>query len=247
MQELIQKKLKMAAIFRICIAVLAVVSVVSIPLTGVVDMDVIMPVVLVSVNALWICALVYFQKTRPFVMGAKRLAECGGENIADDISLDLPTLPRTQIYCGKRAFYCQKTGVLLPYSEIAWVYKYEKRTNGFVTERAVILRTKDGKSFRLPQLDDEINWLLSNYIIPNSPDLIIGYGAEQKRRYVQLNPDPVMAANKLKRIWGAVLVALGAVLTVVAVVNGTLVSDGGIIILGFIIGGITLIVLGNRK
>ncbi len=194
MSELIEKKIKSAKVFRICLIALLVLAVGSFVVMGFLDnIEVVITPAMLFMNAFWISGVVYYASIHPFMSSIKWLESMGLQNVADDILLDRPTLPRSKIYCGQQALFCKKPCAIIPYAQIAWVHLYESRAYGIAVEKAVIIYTKAGKKFALNSNVDEFKWLLENYIIVHSPSVIIGYGAEQKARYKQL-----MQANKQK-------------------------------------------------
>lgn len=187
MREFIEKKLRAARFFRICLLVLLAGCVGCFVAIGMVeDTEIIIAPVMLSMSGLWISALVYFCSMHPFVRSIKWLEKMGLQNVADDIVLSRPTLPRSKIYCGQYALFSKKPCAIIPYAQIAWVHLYERRAYGIAVEKAVIVYTMDGKKFALNSHTEEFQWLLENYIITHSPNIILGYGAEQKARYKQL-------------------------------------------------------------
>jgi len=126
---------------------------------------------------------------------------------------------------------------------------YERRAYGIAVEKAVIVYTKDGKKFSLNSNADEFQWLMENYIVKHSPNLIIGYGAEQKARYKQLNPQSAEAGKKVKRIWGIVLMCIGAAffITLLFTFKQAEIVPVIILILGFSGSGVILYMLGKKK
>lgn len=180
----------------------------------------------------------------------KWLKEKGIEHIADDISLEQPTLPRSKIYCGRQSFFCKKPCAIIPYSEVAWVYLYERKFYGIITmEKSVIIYTKDGKRFAVSWRDDEFKWLLENFIIRYSPNVVLGFGAEQKKRYRELNPSHSEENKKYKRLWGIVLIAIAIVFAIlmIAFKETADISTLLIFIISFAISGVVLYMLGNKK
>ena len=250
MSEFIEKKLKSAMVFRIYLFVLLILTIGAVASSGFVDeIEIVIAPIILSGNALWISVVVYITSFLPFTSSVKWLKGKGLENVAEDIILERPTLPRSKIYCGQRALFCKKPYAIIPYAEIAWVYLYERRSYGIVVEKAVIVYTKDGKKFALNANTDEFQWLLQNYIVKNSPNIIIGYGAEQKARYKQLNPQAANAGKKVKRIWGIVLMCFGAILLISLIINfqNAEIVPATFMILGSFGSGIALYLIGKKK
>ena len=184
MNDFFEKKIKTEKIFRFVTIGLLIMFVVSLFIVSHIDVKTPELIIVFLVTAMLVCTLIYFGLFFPFLRNLRWLRKNGIENISHDINLNKPTLPRSKIYCGERALLTKRPCLLIPYNEMGWVYIYKKYTNGFLTERSFIIYTKDKHKFSLAFDDeDEIRWLLNNYIIKNSPDVIIGYGKEQKERY----------------------------------------------------------------
>jgi|GEM_PF-1226994 len=215
MREFIEKKMRSAKVFRIVLLVIAVLWIGSFFLIPNLEFKVYYPIVMLLTLSVITCGIIYIVAWMPITRSVKWLRSKGMENVADDIVLDSPTLPSSKIYCGQRALFCKKPCAVIPYSEIAWVHLYKRTAYGVITvEKAVIVYTKDGRKFHLNSDADEFKWLLENYIIQNSPNVVIGYGAEQKARYKQLNAGVNNYGNRVKRIWGIVLMAMGTALLI---------------------------------
>ncbi len=250
MHEFIEKKIGSAKVFRIYLLVLLILTVCAFVSLGFIeDIEIVIAPIMLLINALWISGVVYLTSFMPFTSSVKWLKSKGMENVADDIILKRPTLPRSKIYCGQRALFSKKPYAIIPYSEIAWVHLYERRAYGIAVEKAVIVYTKDGKKFSLNSNSDEFKWLLENYIIANSPNIIIGYGAEQKARYKQLNPESAEAGKKVKRIWGIVLMSIGAAffIALLFTFKNAEIVPVTILIFGFSGSGAILYMLGKKK
>lgn len=248
MRELIEKKFHSAKVFRIILLLLLLLSIGTFVAMGFAEhMEPLIGPAMLFLNAFWISGVVYYAKFYPILSSVKWLAQIGLPNVADDIILEQPTLPQSKIFCGYYALFSKKTCVIIPYGQIAWAHLYERRTYGITVEKAVILYTKDGKKFSLNADVDEFKWLLENYIIPQSPNIILGYGAEQKKRFKQCTPEAVKASKKVKRIWGIVLMILGLGLLIAALVNQATVDPGLLIILSIFGAGAALFVAGNKK
>lgn len=248
MNLFIENKIKSAKVLRVCIIIIFVLWIGSFFIMPHIKFSALYPMVMLLTMGVLICSLIYWLSYHQFMRSIKKLGETGIMDIAGDISLEVPTLPNSKIYCGHKAFLCKKPCVIVPYSEIAWMHLYKRSLYGVVTvEKSVIVYTKDGGKYTLKADADEIQWLLENYIRKNSPNVIIGYGTKQKKEYYQFNPEAVAARNKIKTIWGIVLMLVGALLLVVGLINQTL--DGGSIcfLSLLIVGGIVLFLLGKKR
>lgn len=247
MRDLIEKKLTTARILLIFVLLSAALFIGSMVLLAFLPISAVAPVIFLSCLLLYVIGLIYLIGYLPFVRSVKWLRQKGLEDVADDINSDKPTLPRSRIFCGQKALFSKKPHVILPYSQIAWVYLYERRSYGIVVEKAVIVFTKDGRKYSLNADAEEFKWMLKLYIIPNAPGVILGYGAEQKHLYKQRNPEAANAGKRAKTIWGIVLMALGAELLVVGLVNNTLLGPPLVMVSGLLAGGCILLTLGKRK
>lgn len=248
MQDLISKRLAgtkvILVLFLISIALYIGSFIVLLYLPSIVST----PVIIALTYAVLALGLIYFIAWLPFANSIKRLQQMGLENIADDIDPKTPTLPRSKLFCGQRAFFCKKPYVIIPYAQVAWVYLYERKAYGVITvEKAVILFTKDGHKYTLRADTNEFKWLLENYIILHAPQIVLGYGARQKKLYKQRNPEAVQASNRKKVAWGLALMAFGAFLLVIGLINNTLMNPQLIIIGISLISGCILLILGKKK
>lgn len=161
----------------------------------------------------------YLAVVLPFVRSVKHLEQLGLREAAENIPLANPTLPRSKIYCGEKAFYTKKDNRIILYSEIAWVYIYERTTYGITVEKTAIFRMKNGKQYSLQITTDDLSWLLNTIIAPNSPQLLVGYKAEHKARYEQMYPQARERTKKAMRIWGIVLMCIGGGLLIPGIIN----------------------------
>lgn len=249
MTEFIEKKIKSAKVLRISLLVVTIVWLASFFIIPNLEFGVSYPLVMLLTTAVITLGIIYLVAYMPFMSSIKWLTKKGLENIADDIILESPTLTRSKIYCGQRALFCKKPCAIIPYAEIAWVHLYERRAYGIAVEKAVIVYTKDGKKFSLNSNTEEFQWLLENYIVKHSPNVVIGYGAEQKARYKQLNPESVEVEKKVKRIWGIVLMAIGVAFFIALLLNfeNAEIIPLTILILGFLASGAILYMIGKKK
>lgn len=248
MNELVEKKVRSAKVFRICLLILLALAIASFAAMGVVDkMEVVILPAMLFLNALWICGVLYYAKMHPLMSSIKWLERLGASNVVEDIPVDAPTLPKSKIHCGRWALFSKKPCAIIPYAQVAWVHLYERRAYGVAVEKAIIIYAKDGRKFALNADEYEFRWLLENYIIPQSPDIIIGYGAEQKARFKQLNPKAANAEKRLKRIGGIALMAFGAFLLVVGLVNQAIIGPGLVIVIGLLGAGAGLFFAGRKN
>lgn len=195
MSEFVQKKLMLAKICRIILWT-ALISLIGWPFAlSYLESDLYGALFFLSLMFVAGIGLFYWAVYTPFIRSVKWLKRNGMEHIADDIILDKPALPKSKIYCGQKALFSKKSGVILPYTEFAWMHLYEHH-NGYVYEKIMVVHTKDGSEFLLQLERDEFSWLLEKYILQNSPDVVAGSGPEARAKYTQLNPQSVKAGKK---------------------------------------------------
>ncbi len=181
MHEFIKKNIKLARVFQVLILgqIAALIA-----LGGFNNED-----TAILVLTIPIFTIIYIGVYSQFLNNVKWLKKKGYENITDDIDISNPTLPKSKIYCGQRAFFSKKPKAIIPYSEIAWVYVKKSKINGISAENHTIIYMNDGKKFTITvhRYEEEFKLLLANYIIKNSPNVILGYGPEQKMKYKKIN------------------------------------------------------------
>ncbi|MGN0572857.1 MAG: hypothetical protein ACI4IX_02850 [Acutalibacteraceae bacterium] len=131
--------------------------------------------------------LIYVVFFKPSVKNIKSMKKREIEDIADDIDLGEPDLPKTKIYCGDHAMILNNPRVIVPYADIAWIYFSVQVINGIeFAGKQVNLYCKDGTHYTFPASGAEIQELIDEVIVAFSPDLITGFGAEQRREYYQV-------------------------------------------------------------
>ena len=253
MEQTIIKKLKSEKNYIIYLIVLAVafacsiISTVIFLHTDYFTVNIIISTVLAM--ALWTSGVLYFGFYFDFKKSLKWLKEKGIEDIANDIDPKTPIAPKSKIYCGEKALFSKEPWVIIPYSEIAWTYMYERRTNGILVERSMIIHTKENVKDAFKADEVIFKFLLISHIIKNSPDVIVGYGAEQKAAYGKICPEYIEKPKRIKRIAGIALMCLGAVMLVAAIINFNPENIAAIsIILALTLGGgLILFLMGSKK
>ena len=181
MKDKILSKIKTAKSFRIFLIVLAVLCFLSMIIIPMLDI-VYMGIYFVLSFALVISGCVYLISFQPIVKSAKCIEIAGPENTVDDIPAN-PTLPKSKIYCGSKAFFSNNPFTVIPYSEIAWVYVQVNKVYGITVGKQVHIYYRNGKHFILRADVEEIKWLLENCLLKFNPNIIIGYGFEEKKQY----------------------------------------------------------------
>ncbi len=180
------KKLKYAKILAICTLVLFV-ALIPLFVNGSLFGWTFTALMILSI-AFVTCTMVFFKDFYPVIRNVIWLKNNGFEDVADDIDLNTPTFEFSKLYCGSKAFFSKQNCLVIPYSEIAWVY-VTREVIGFVpTAQHINIACADGKRFVLLATTKDITALVQNYVSKVSDKVIIGYGHEQQKQY-----------NKIKR------------------------------------------------
>ena len=126
---------------------------------------------------------IYLKSYSKFLQCMKWLDARRLEDTAYDIDPNVITLPVSRMYCGQTALLSKKPWVIIPYSEISWVYVPLDEAISLTLH--VLVYTRDNKCFRLSYHPDEFKWLLENYILKHAPDVLLGpRGKEEHKRRV---------------------------------------------------------------
>lgn len=170
--------------------------------------------------------ITYFVKFFWFGHTFKQLKKSGLEHALDDIDLTAPTFPKAQIFCGKDAFFCKKTGSVVAYEQLAWIYNAEGQIGEY------IIRLKNGKRAAVTIKDNgEMLSLINNYVTPKNPRLIEGKTVQAKNQYLKLYPKAASAKVGGKTIGGSLLSLFSIVCFISALINGRL-DIGTAIVIG---------------
>lgn len=181
MKDKIISKIKIAKTCRLLLITVAVLCFLSMIVIPVLDIDY-MWIYCTLLFALFIFVYVYFISFHPILKSAKQIELPNSENIVDDIPVN-PTLPKSKIYCGSKAFLSKKPFAVIPYSEIAWVYMQVNKAYGITVAKQVHICCRNGNHFVLRADVDEFKLMLASCLSNFNQDIIIGYGYEQKKRY----------------------------------------------------------------
>ncbi len=171
--------------------------------------------------------ITYFVKFFWFGHTFRILKKSGHEHYLDDIDLTTPTFKQAKIYCGKKAFFCKRTGSVVAYDQFAWIYSI----GGHLGEH--IIRLKNGKKAYIMIEEFEIRTLLNNYISPVTPKIIEGKTAQAKREFLKLYPEASFTLDKTKIIGGSVLLAFAILCITVGLIKNT-VEAGGFVVFGML-------------
>ena len=192
--------------------------------------------------------VIYYAKFYYFVKGYKQLVDAGMLDYVDDINLNEPTFAKSKLYCGRKALYCKSSGCIVPYSQIGWVYIHANNIYGITVNKEVYVFMRNGQKLVLSVDVNDFKIVLERFILRESPDVVIGYGNEQRKRYKALNPQSKLRTYKNMRIGSYVLFAMSIFFAVMGIVSdGTDVPRFLAFLVVFVGVAITLFILGNRK
>lgn len=186
MEEQLIKIQQKAKMFKSILLVLLAALISSIVLAFAFNNDDFIGVYVLLLVAFFVLGFIYMFKYYNFNRCMKWLAQKNSLGVCNDIKLDNPTLPKSKVFCGSKAMFFQKSSAIIPYSEIAWIYQYKASAYGIPVAKSIFIFTRDNKNFSVKANIDEFQWLLSNYIMKMYPDIMIGYTAENQKRYKAL-------------------------------------------------------------
>ena len=72
--------------------------------------------------------------------------------------------------------------MIIPYDDIIWTYITRTNINWIKVEKLLVMYRRDGFKYQFHMRDNEISGLINMFLIPNSADLVIGYGEEQRQQ-----------------------------------------------------------------
>jgi len=186
-----------------------------------------------------LCALVsmfvYYIRYRAFAKCMKFLKQDGIERFLDDIDLQRPISPKAKIYCGKNAFFCKGTYLVVPYSQVAWIYSSEGSTEAYV----FCLKNSMKVEVKISQSD--LRNLINIYISDKNPELLFGETRHNNREYHSKYSQPTI--GYMRR--GFVFMGFAALLLAVGLINDTLNAENSILIFIIFAVGIGFFVYGK--
>lgn len=190
------------------------------------------------------------------IVGTVLLSDYSGKRMAGVIALTTPILCGVIIYFGYHfstfrisrwlkskpkelkeeiekgdAVVTSTPLVIVPYSQIVWIYIDDKYYRRGVT---LVICCKDGKRFRIEE--DPYKWLKK--IAEEVPGVLVGI--EYRQHYFQKCPNALKKHRAKKIFWGVILLLWSAFLVFQAVLNQKL-GFQLIVILPSLIGGIYLL------
>lgn len=185
--------------------------------------------------------ITYFVKFFWFGHTFKILKKSGNEHYLDDIDLNTLTFAKSKIYCGKKAFFCKRTGSVVAYDQFAWIYNI----GGHLGEHTI--RFKNGKKAYIMIEEFELRTLLNNYISPVNSKIIEGKTVQAKKEFLKLYPEASSTLDKGKTIGGSILLAFALLSVIVGLIKNTI-DVGGFVVIGvFGTIGLVLLIYGHNN
>lgn len=139
---------------------------------------------LMSVMAFLLSFLAYHERFGNFKKIIEWLQSIGRGHVGDDINFSQYTFPNSKLICGRQAFYCDKPCVLVPYSEVFWIYRQVTKTYGVKTAEHYCFGVSNGEVYTLPVKEADFDQLYSRYIYHYSSNVILGFGDAQHKQFI---------------------------------------------------------------
>ena len=186
MKEKIEKRAKSAKTFKIILFVLLGLCVIF-------CIAMLIPVFAIGILLLLVLWCIYLSKFSPALRNSKWLQSKGYTNAADEFTVTMPKYNKSKVVCGTKSMLLENVCVVLPYAEIAWMYIEVRKLYGLIpTGRSILIFTRDGNSYYAPGGNvDELRAMLTEHILRANPNVLVGFGAEQQKKYKEIK-----AANK---------------------------------------------------
>lgn len=146
------------------------------------DNFVLYPYMVLLLGVLFWITIFYLLKLYPICKSVRLLNKYKLQDTSDDLETKSFNLQRSKIFIGSTAFYAKKTNTVIPYYMVSWVYIRQTRIYFIPLPEFVVFQCRDGSRFLVRANRDELQMLLQ-CIYQFSPDLILGYGNEQKKQY----------------------------------------------------------------
>lgn len=138
----------------------------------------------------WILWLIYMKKYGYIIRSIIDLEKTGRSDYIYDIQIDKPEFTGSGICCGANAFYFQKTHQFIAYEDVLWIYVKRQVTNYYglktTTQESIEFYNKHKRHISVVAGRNEIDQLISKYIAPRSPYLLVGFTEVNKAKYNEL-------------------------------------------------------------
>lgn len=134
-----------------------------------------------------ITLLIYLNKYRALNKNMQWLESRKYGHIPDTFQDSDITYPHSKLRCGQFAMMAKGTMVMIPYTEIAWVYMHNTKLYGLITiSRQAVIACKDGKTYQFGCTQDELKDILQYHILPRNNQVMVGFGADRQKAYKEL-------------------------------------------------------------
>ncbi|MBQ2881273.1 MAG: hypothetical protein IJE40_03300 [Clostridia bacterium] len=107
--------------------------------------------------------------------------------VLNSFNIDMNSYTKAnKVYLGDKALFHNYTFYIIPYSEIAWVYIKNTSVNYSTQVQTTVIRTRDGKLIEIPCNAESLSMIVQNYLIPQSPGVLVGFTNENGKLYSQM-------------------------------------------------------------
>lgn len=145
----------------------------------------------------------------------------------------------------KKAVISLKPCVVVPFSQIAWIFLdpfYGEDSEPIY--HVLNIYCKDGSVFKIE--NNSTGWY--ELLISELPEIMSGISPEKRKLYLQTNPTACDKRNRVKTIWGIVLLIVMLSLGSLSLfVTKSIEPMGVVLLVALLIGGIVLIRQGKNK
>lgn len=125
--------------------------------------------------------LYYLVAIRGLKANQKWLAQIGMADRGADILIN----KKAKISCGRYAM-ALPGGIVIPYSQISWIYLHVTRYYGIITtSKQYQFHMANGKMRAFQLEEKDLRYLLENFIIPANPNVAIGFTPQARQKHTQ--------------------------------------------------------------
>ncbi len=240
MRQYIENRLKRA---RLCLAgtlIGLILFIAVLPLSSRLPFPVYYTLVMLSMASALAFSIVYYARYRWLGGCIKMLRQTGRMHLLEDIPFPDPTLADSKLFCGKAAFFSQKSNILLAYSDVAWLYPHEEND----AEYAIHL--KNGKKLLLPIKRSDLLCLFNSYIAKGNTSVLTGAGEEKRMAYFQNNPEALLRRKAAIAKGGIPLIAFSTAIVVARLIQQSFDRSIIIPVLILFISGTAMLLYGGK-
>ena len=164
--------------------------------------------------AAWCMGVIYFMHHHSYFKTQKWLAECGYEDLAEEIRPD-----KYGLTFGKQAVISLKPYLVIPYEMIGMVnLSHDFDEDGDIIRSHVHIRCTDGTRFTREGDSEDVK-----NIFNHAPHTINGNESGSKRAFYKKYPQ---VRRKRQRLWGFVLAIIAAAFCILTITVGKLNAFG---------------------